>query len=283
MQIAVLSGKGGTGKTTVATNLALNIENTVLADADVEEPNSHIFLQPNITKTIEVTKAYPKVNYDKCDFCGKCGDFCRYNAILPTKKSVIVMHEACHDCGGCALVCPNNAIEYLPREIGKIYSGKSIYKNLDTYYGLLNIGELSGVRIIEDLRELLPEDKIAIIDSPPGTSCATVAAVEDSDYAVLVSEPTPFGVSDMKMVVEMLREMNINFGVVINKAGLGDNEIYDYCNEENIKILGEIPFDKKIASYYSEGKIFTIEDERYQEFFKKITENILLESQNGKN
>ncbi|MBZ4683200.1 MAG: hypothetical protein PWP46_917 [Fusobacteriaceae bacterium] len=275
MKIAVLSGKGGTGKTTVSNNLAVNIKNAILIDTDVEEPNSHIFLKPDIKETDYVFMGYPEVDMDKCNLCGKCGEFCRFNAIIPAKNSVVVFNESCHDCGGCAMVCPTNAITYKQREIGKIYSGKTKY-NIDMKYGEINIGEMSGVRIINEVKEKVENEEIVIIDSPPGTACSTVAAVENVDYAILVSEPTPFGVSDMKMVVEMLREMNIPFGLVINKAKLGDNEIYEYASNENIEILAEIPFDKEIAELYAKGELFSIHLKEYEEIFKNLYNQILL-------
>jgi MinD superfamily P-loop ATPase len=273
MKISVLSGKGGTGKTTVATNLAVVLQKGVLIDADVEEPNSHIFLKPKIEDIQVVKKFYPVVDESECTLCGDCGEFCRYNAILPAKKSVLVFKEICHDCGGCELVCKSSAITYEKREIGNIFSGKSLY-NTYMKYGNLNVGEVSGVKIISDLKESVKNEEFIIIDCPPGTSCATVEAVEDSDYGIIVSEPTPFGVSDMKMVVEMLRNMKIPFGVVVNKAGLGNNEIYDYCSEENIEILESIPFDVDIAKFYASGKIMSVELHSYKVKFENILRTI---------
>ncbi|OQY08788.1 MAG: ATPase [Fusobacteriia bacterium 4572_132] len=273
MKIAVLSGKGGTGKTTVSSNLSISLKNSVILDCDVEEPNSHIFLKPDITETISIKTEYPEVDADKCNLCGKCGDFCNFNAIIPTKKNVLVFAETCHACGGCQLVCPTNAIEYQKREIGKIYTGKTIYGNTLSY-GELNLGEMSGIGIIEGLFEGAKDEELVIVDAPPGTACSTVAAVENVDYAIIVTEPTPFGVSDMKMVVEMLREMKIPFGLIINKAGLGDNEIYEYSEEENIEILMEIPFEEEIAKLYSEGIPFSTKKPEYKEEFINVYENI---------
>ncbi|MCT4563212.1 MAG: ATP-binding protein [Maledivibacter sp.] len=278
MKIVVLSGKGGTGKTTISTNLAINMQNAVLIDTDVEEPNSHIFLKPHIEDTISVTKEYPRVT-EQCILCGKCGDFCRYNAILPGRNKVLIFKEMCHDCGGCQLVCPTNAIEYISRGIGNIYSGASEY-GVNMKYGDLDVGEVSGVKIIEKLKELVKDEEMVIIDAPPGTSCSTVAAATDADYAIIVSEPTPFGVSDMKMVVEMLRNMNIPFGVVVNKVGLGDEEIYRYCDEENIEILQEIPFDREIAKLYASGNILSNELQSYKEKFEAILKKIKYRNRN---
>jgi len=275
MKIAVLSGKGGTGKTTVTSNFAVNIKNSISIDSDVEEPNLHIFMDMKNPTSKPVYTLYPSIDKDLCTLCGKCGDFCNYHAIIPAKNQVIVFSESCHDCGGCKLVCPNGAITYKKREIGKIFNGRSKY-DTELHYGLLNIGEMSGVKIINQLKNYTDSDEtVTFIDSPPGTSCATVAAVEDTDYAVIVSEPTPFGVSDMKMVVEMLRQMKIPFGLIINKSGLGDEEIYHYCKDENIEILGEIPFDKKIAELYAHGEIFSVSIPKYKDLFNNIYKKIV--------
>lgn len=272
MKIAILSGKGGTGKTTVSGNLAFNIKGSSIIDTDVEEPNQHIFLKPEIDKKISVCTEYPIVDNEKCSLCGKCGDICKYSAILVGRKQVVIFDESCHDCGGCKIVCPENAITYKKREIGKIYEGHS--KDISIKYGKLNIGELSGVKIINKLKEISKEEELLFIDCPPGTSCSTVNAVEDADFTIIVVEPTPFGVSDMKMVVEMLNDMNKKFAVVINKAGLGDGEIYEYCKEKDIKIIGEIPFDTEVAKLYAEGKIASNILDKYKEKFIDIFEQV---------
>jgi len=254
MKIAVLSGKGGTGKTTVSNNLAARLPEATLIDCDVEEPNSHIFMNPQINEEEDIQVGYPVIDEEKCTHCRKCATFCHYNAIIASSKMTMPMKEICHDCGGCALVCEFNAINYEYRNIGKIFSGNSRFST-KLIYGSLMTGELSGVKIINRLKEVIQDDPLVIIDSPPGTSCSTVAALEGCDYALIVTEPTPFGVSDMKMVVEMLKEMKIPFALVINKAGLGDNEVYNYCRSENIRILGEFPFDKKVAQAYAIGQL----------------------------
>jgi len=254
MKIAVLSGKGGTGKTTVSNNLAARLPEATLIDCDVEEPNSHIFMNPQINEEEDIQVGYPVIDEEKCTHCRKCATFCHYNAIIASSKMTMPMKEICHDCGGCALVCEFNAINYEYRNIGKIFSGNSRFSS-KLIYGSLMTGELSGVKIINRLKEVIQDDPLVIIDSPPGTSCSTVAALEGCDYALIVTEPTPFGVSDMKMVVEMLKEMKIPFALVINKAGLGDNEVYNYCRSENIRILGEFPFDKKVAQAYAIGHL----------------------------
>jgi MinD superfamily P-loop ATPase len=279
MKIAVLSGKGGTGKTTVSSNLAAILGNVTLVDCDVEEPNIHLFFDiPNDT-TQSVYTEYPHVDMRKCNLCGDCGDFCNFNAILPAKNRVLVFKEICHACGGCAIVCSKNAISYKQREIGAIHEGQST-QGINVKYGILNVGEFSGVKIIDQLLASIPKNEQVIIDSPPGTSCATVAAVESADFAIIVSEPTPFGVSDMKMVVEMLKNLNIPFGLVINKAGLGNNEIYDYASQEKINILGEIPFSKEAAKYYATGKLLNQEMKTMRLKFDSIINNLTLSLEN---
>lgn len=272
MKIAVLSGKGGTGKTTVSLGLFSVIKQSTLIDADVEEPNDHLFLDYQVNETSSITKEYPVVDAEKCILCGKCGDFCNFNAILPTKKKVLVYDDLCHDCGGCKMVCPTGAITYAEKEIGTIYN--TIVNNKEFNYGNLNIGEVSGVRIINQLKHDIITKESVIIDSPPGTSCATVEAVTDSDYAIIVTEPTPFGLSDMELVVEMLQSMKIPFGVVINKAGIGTMDTYSYLENENITLLGEIPFKKEFAEIYSKGTVISEESEEFKDIMIDIAKKV---------
>ncbi|MBN2657165.1 MAG: ATP-binding protein [Spirochaetales bacterium] len=278
MKIAILSGKGGTGKTTVSNNLAALISEAVLIDCDVEEPNSHIFMVPRITGEEEIQTGYPVVDDDKCIHCRKCADFCHYNAIIAGAAATMPLKDLCHDCGGCRLVCPAGAITYEKKGIGTIYTGKSRFGS-DFLYGQLHLGELSGVKIINRLNEMTADRDLVLVDSPPGTSCSTVAALEDSDYAVIVTEPTPFGVSDMKMVVEMLREMEIPFSVVVNKAGLGDKEVYDYCRGENLSISGEIPFDRSVAEAYASGKLAVEISDENRSLYNTLWLNIRKEAE----
>ena len=271
MKIAVLSGKGGTGKTTVSTNLAF-ISKLPLFDTDVEEPNSHIFFKNNILEEKSVYMNYPKVDMEKCNLCGECGDFCRFNAVIPAKNTVLIFEESCHDCGGCSVICKQKAISWEKREIGKIFTGKT-YFNSDTVCGKLNVGEMSGVRIIKEMYKNF-KMKDLLIDCPPGTACTTVAAVEESDFAVVVTEPSPFGLSDMKLVIKLLRDMKIPFGVVINKAEENEKEVKDYCLSENIEILGEIPFSRKIAENYSKGNITSDILPEYRKIFEDIFKKV---------
>lgn len=271
MKIAVLSGKGGTGKTTVSSSLAF-ISKMLLIDTDIEEPNSHIFLKGGIDDIKSVYTRFPEVNMEKCNLCGECGEFCKFNAIIPAKKRVIVFGEACHDCGGCEIVCKNGAISWEKREIGKIFTGKT-YFNSTNKYGKLNIGEMSGVKIIKEIYKNTVE-KDFLIDCPPGTACTTVSAVEVADFAIIVVEPSPFGLSDMKLVVQLLRDMKIPFGVVINKFDEDENIVKKYCDNEKIEIIGTIPFDRKIAEAYSKGEIIADTLPEYRENFETILKRV---------
>ena len=271
MKIAVLSGKGGTGKTTVSSSLAF-ISKMLLIDTDIEEPNSHIFLKGNVENIKSVYTRFPEVNMEKCNLCGECGEFCKFNAIIPAKKRVIVFGEACHDCGGCEIVCKNGAISWEKREIGKIYTGKTHFNSINKY-GKLNIGEMSGVKIIKEIYKNTVE-KDFLIDCPPGTACTTVSAVEVADFAIIVVEPSPFGLSDMKLVVQLLRDMKIPFGVVINKFDEDENIVKKYCDNEKIEIIGTIPFDRKIAEAYSKGEIIADTLPEYRENFETILKRV---------
>ena len=271
MKIAVLSGKGGTGKTTVSSSLAF-ISKMLLIDTDIEEPNSYIFLKGNIEDIKSVYTRFPEVNMEKCNLCGECGNFCKFNAIIPAKKRVIVFGEACHDCGGCEIVCKNGAISWEKREIGKIYTGKTHFNSINKY-GELNIGEMSGVKIIKEIYKNT-EEKDFLIDCPPGTACTTVSAVEVADFAIIVVEPSPFGLSDMKLVVQLLRDMKIPFGVVINKFDEDKNIVKKYCDDEKIEIIGTIPFDRKIAETYSKGEIIAEALPEYRENFETILKRV---------
>lgn len=273
MKVAVLSGKGGTGKTTISVNLFSYLEHSVLIDTDTEEPNSHLFLDGRLVETTDVLKHYPVVDEGLCTLCNRCGEVCHFNAIIPTKKNVVVFDDLCHDCGFCQLVCDSMAISYRPKAIGHV-NEYHINMSKKYYSGTLTIGEISGVRIIEHLRTITEDEPLVIIDCPPGVSCSTVAAIEHVDYAIVVAEPTPFGLSDMKMVVELLRDESIPFGVVVNKSGIGNNDIYSFLQEEHITHIVDIPFSKKHAKSYSHGQLLIEEDPTYSTYMKQIMATI---------
>jgi MinD superfamily P-loop ATPase len=270
--ISVASGKGGTGKTTVAVNMALCLENVQLLDCDVEEPNVHILLQPQIHETKPVYTAIPVISEELCDYCGKCSAFCAYNALFVAPQTVMVFPELCHNCGGCSLVCPKNAINEKDRQIGVIKKGDA--KGVDIVYGELNVGEPMPVPLIREVKKQIKNNKTVIIDAPPGTACSLIASVYKSDYCILVAEPTPFGLHDLKMTVQVLKDLGIPMGVVVNRAGIGDNKVYEYCKKENIPLLLEIPFSKRIAELYSRGIPFVVEIPEWKEKFLKLLAKI---------
>jgi MinD superfamily P-loop ATPase len=272
MIITVASGKGGTGKTTVAVNMALSLENMQLLDCDVEEPNSHILLHPEISETEPVYTKVPVVSEELCDYCGKCSKFCAYNALFVAPKTVMVFPELCHSCGGCALVCPKNAITETERQIGVIKKGES--KGVEIVYGELNVGEAMAVPLIRAVKNQMKNNKNVVIDAPPGTACSLVASVHKTDYCILVTEPTPFGLHDLKITVQVLKDLGVPMGVVVNRAGLGDKKVYEYCEKEKIPLLMEIPFSKKIAELYSRGVPFVAEMPEWKEKFLEVRDRI---------
>lgn len=273
MIISVASGKGGTGKTTVATNLAFSLKNEVqLLDCDVEEPNAHLFLKPEFQAKESVNAPVPKIDFTKCNFCRKCMDICRFGAIAVLKKDVMVFENLCHSCGGCFEVCPENAVIKTKRSLGDIEHGTA--DQVSFIHGRLEIGQVMVPPIIKEVRSHRDPDRITIIDAPPGTSCPVITAMNKADFILLVTEPTPFGLHDLKLAVETVRTLDIPCGLVINRAGLGNDDVKNYSKKEDLPILMEIPFDKKIAQIYSRGQM--IADalpgyrERFQALYKKI-------------
>jgi len=265
MIVSIASGKGGTGKTTVATNLALSNKNIQFIDCDVEEPNANIFLKTKIDTSEEISVAYPQIDKTKCDFCGKCSEFCAYNAIAVVPENILVFPELCHSCKGCELVCPKDAVSWKKRFIGRVEHGKD--NGIDFYQGLLNIGEMQAVPVIKSLKRKIDKNKNVIIDAPPGTSCPVIESIIGSDYCILVTEPTPFGLHDFKLAVEVVRHLKIPFGAVINRDGVGDNKVELFCKNEKIPILLKIPERKKIANLYSEGISLASKSHEWNEMF----------------
>jgi MinD superfamily P-loop ATPase len=283
MRIAIASGKGGTGKTTVATNLAVVAARfgcrVHLIDCDVEEPNCFLFLNPEIERVEKVEVPVPVVNKDMCNGCGQCAEFCEFNALACIGDEVIVFPELCHSCGGCWLVCPERAISQGKREIGELEEGTTSCFRLTQ--GRLRIGESLVPPLINRVKAAGDGAHLEIIDSPPGTSCPVIAAVRDADFVVLVTEPTPFGLHDLTLAVETVRRINLQFGVVINRAGVGDDRVNRYCEQEKIPILLEIPNDMRVAKAYSEGVMAVDAVPEMNELFRGLCRGIYALSERG--
>ncbi len=270
MKIAILSGKGGTGKTTLAASLAISVENSQYIDCDVEEPNGALFLNPKLKKVIPVKVPVPHVDDALCDGCGICAKTCRYNALAVIKGKVVKFPEICHHCGACAIACPQKAITEVDREIAVIEADEGGL----FLQGRLNIGEPISVPVIKELKLMAKKNGPVFLDCAPGASCTAVASIEDSDFCILVTEPTPFGLHDLKIAVSLVRKMQIPFGVVINKAMEHDRRVQDYCEKEEIDVLMEIPYLREIAENYSRGIVPAGIKDEWKEKFAALYQRI---------
>lgn len=278
-RIAIASGKGGTGKTTVATNLVVQAAQSgvrvVYGDCDVEEPNGHLFLRPEILTSESFSLEVPAVVKERCNGCGRCGEVCVYSAIVVINKQVLTFPELCHSCGGCWLACPEQAIEQGKREIGVVETGNA-FEAVGFVQGRLRIGEAMAPPLIRAVKQKAPpEASLQIFDAPPGTSCPVIQTVQDADYVLLVTEPTPFGLHDLTLAVEMLRELKKKFGVVINRSDVGNQDVRDYCTKESIELLAEIPDDRKVAEAYARGEIAVRALSGYGKLFQELLDKIL--------
>lgn len=278
IRIAVASGKGGTGKTTVAVSLAVTAASqnrTALVDCDVEAPNDHLFFSADLDEQQPVELQIPVVDFDRCSGCGKCSEVCRYNAIAVLLEKPVVFPELCHSCGSCTLICPEQAISEQPRRIGQLDRG-SIAPEFRLGQGLLDIGQAQAVPIISRLKSWLGiDDVVQILDSPPGASCPVVETIRDADFVVLVTEPTPFGLHDLRQAVDICQELGINHGVIINRDGIGDGSVENYCQEIGLEILLRIPLDEDIGRGIAAGKQLMEVRPEYEKSFKNLLQDIL--------
>ncbi len=282
MKIAVASGKGGTGKTTIATSLAVSVSqagNTVqYLDCDAEEPNGHIFLKPDIEVSEDVTVGVPEVDMDKCTGCGRCGQLCQYSAIVCLKDKPLVFEQLCHSCGGCMAICPENAIWEKQRKIGIAEFGRS--NEMYFGHGKLDIGAIQTPALIKYVKKKAINDGLTVLDVPPGTSCPVIEAIKESDFVLLVTEPTPFGLNDLELAVGMVRELKLPFAAAINRSDIGDDAVVKYCQKEDIEIMLDIPNDRKIAESYSRGVMIVEAMPDYKQTFLKLYEDIKRAAEN---
>jgi len=275
MRIAVASGKGGTGKTTIATSLALSLAGfeipPIFLDGDVEAPNAHLFLSPAFEQLQEVAIQIPQVDESKCTYCGKCAEACQYHAIVMMGKKTLVFPQLCHGCGSCALVCPEHAICETPQVIGVLERG-SARSNISFARGVLNIGEPMAVPVIRQLKQWVQPrlDQLEILDAPPGTSCPVVESMRGADFILLVTEPTPFGLHDLRLAVQVAHELKIPVGVVINRDGIGDKQVDEFCQSEGLPILMRVPFERAIAQGVAKGKPLVDIHPEYVELFQQL-------------
>jgi len=278
MKIAVLSGKGGTGKTLIAVNLAASAKESIYIDCDVEEPNGHLFFKPEEVQSERISIKIPFVDETLCNGCRKCVDFCKFNALAYINYKLIVFTEVCHSCGGCILLCPEKALAEKDKIIGEIQKGVS--ENVTVITGILNIGEASGVPIINKLLKDTSASKVlTFIDCPPGSTCIVMESIKDADYCILVAEPTLFGVHNLNMVHELVRLFDKPHGAVLNKCLEGENPAEEFCLEKGIKILGRIPFDKTLGELNSKALISVRETKKYRDRFTSLLNLVTKEVQ----
>ena len=277
MKVAVLSGKGGTGKTLVSVNLAAASKTSTYIDCDVEEPNGHLFFKPEDIQEEEISVKIPKVNTDLCNGCRKCVDFCKFNALAYIKNKLIVFDDVCHSCGGCILVCLEKALTEKEKVIGKVQKGSS--GEVTVWTGILNTGEATGIPIIKKLLAAnnLQEDRQTFIDCPPGSACIVMESIKDADYCILVAEPTLFGVHNLNMVYELVKLFDRPFGVVLNKCLDEENPAEKFCLEKGIKILGRIPFDNELGTLNSNAELVVSKSKEYRELFSALLNTVIKE------
>jgi MinD superfamily P-loop ATPase len=295
VKIVVASGKGGTGKTTIATSLALSLSsdevggaNLLFLDCDVEAPNAHFFLDPILEHREDVNILIPKVDQDVCTYCGRCAEVCPWHAIAVVGQKVLVFPQLCHGCGSCTLACPEAAIGEIPNPIGVIEAGHA-REAMGFAQGILNIGEPMAVPIIRQLKKQLPNrpaeqlsNGVTIIDASPGTTCPVVESMRGADFVLLVTEPTPFGLHDLRLAVQVAQELQVPAGVIINRDGIGDSGVDDYCREAKLPILMRIPLDRRIAKGIARGTPLVHILPQYTNEFRTLYARITEIVENGK-
>lgn len=276
MILTVASGKGGTGKTMISTSLALALGRTsalTFLDCDVEEPNARFFLKPDLSSPEEeVTVLVPDIQLDRCTFCGRCAEICVYNALAVLPDDVLVFEDLCHSCGGCLRLCPEQAVREKPKRIGGLHRGRS--GAITFVEGRLDVGQVLAPPLIRAVKDRIPNRDLVIIDAPPGTSCPLIETIRGSDYALLVTEPTPFGLHDLELAVKTLQMFDIPCGVVLNRAGIGDRGVEEFCRKESIPILLTIPLDRKIAEAYARGRPLIEAKPEYAQALLKVYHDI---------
>ncbi|HMK33719.1 MAG TPA: ATP-binding protein [Desulfomonilaceae bacterium] len=269
MIISVASGKGGTGKTTVATSLAWVLGSTAqLLDCDVEEPNCHVLMKPVLQESQPVAVPVPVVDANKCSLCGKCGEICRFSSIVVIGNQVLTFPEMCHGCGGCTLLCPENAITEGGRELGVIETGFA--GPVEFVHGRLRVGEAMSPPLIRAVKHRINRHKIAILDAPPGASCPVIQTITGSDFIVMVTEPTPFGLHDLKIAVGAIEDLGIPLGVILNRSDIGDGEVHGFCSQKGIPLLAEIPHERRIAEGYARGNLLVDSTPQYVDTFLEL-------------
>lgn len=283
MKIAIASGKGGTGKTTIATSLATVLgARAQLLDCDVEEPNCFIMMRPTIVEREVITLPVPVVDMNKCTLCGKCGEICKFSAIVVIGRHVLTFPEMCHGCGGCSLLCPEKAISEGSRELGILEAGFA--GPVDFVQGVLRVGEAMSPPLIKAVKMRINPAKVAILDAPPGASCPVINTVAGSDFIIMVTEPTPFGLHDLRIAVEAVGELGVPIGVVLNRSDIGNRDVHSYCAERNLPLLLEIPHRREIAEGYSRGQVLVESAPEFKSSFLDLLDNVekLVRQDSGK-
>ena len=274
MKIAIASGKGGTGKTTLAVNLAFAAgEDVQLLDCDVEEPNAHLFIDARKVSSEVAGIPVPQIDSGLCNGCGDCARFCEFNALAALGDSPLLFPELCHGCGGCARICPQGAITEVDRGIGTVDT--YVAGRVELVSGSLDVGVAMAPPLVKSVKKRIRPTGLVVLDAPPGTTCPVIATLGNADFAVLVTEPTPFGLNDLKLAVEMVRTLGMPFGVVVNRSGSGNEAVQRFCGQENIPLLCEIPDDRRVAEAYSRGELIVDALPEYRKIFSKLLKSIV--------